>query len=214
MDHNQTTTHAETMSRAFSSANLTYTALSTSAADKEFFHKLQSDPVSFGQSDFSLFRPQRQEQTDELLSKMIKDALLVVKICLASEQVVEDSHESKGGEDDEKQTPIGFILLTSHPAIRPHVHNTDLGISILSKYTGKGYGSEAINWAVNWAFRFGNLHRVSIGSFGYNPRALALYERLGFVKEGVTREVVWWDGRWWDGVNMGMLRRDWEELRQ
>jgi GNAT superfamily N-acetyltransferase len=219
MAHNHPMNPAETMSRAFTSANLLYKPFSASpdSSDKKFFYKLQNDPISFGQADISLFRPQRKEDTADQLSNMLKDSLLCVKICLKSNKTAEgesqDSAIKSEDVDEEGLTPIGFVCFPGLSTKRPHMQSASLGIQLFSQYTGKGYGSEAIKWAVNWAFRFANVHRVSIGSFGYNPRALALYERLGFVNEGGPREAIFWDGKWWDEVSLGMLRSEWEVLR-
>ncbi len=42
--------------------------------------------------------------------------------------------------------------------------------------------------------------RLEIEAFATNPRAIALYERLGFEREGVRREAALVDGRYVDIV--------------
>ena len=46
--------------------------------------------------------------------------------------------------------------------------------------------------------------------FAYNERAIALYEKLGFVREGVYREFLARDGVRYDMYLYGLLRREWE----
>ncbi len=75
---------------------------------------------------------------------------------------------------------------------------------------GKGYGSEAMQLLLKFAFHELNLHRVQLTVFSYNERAMRLYEHLGFVKEGVHREHLYRDGQRFDMVLYGMLRREWE----
>jgi RimJ/RimL family protein N-acetyltransferase len=75
----------------------------------------------------------------------------------------------------------------------------------------RGYGTEALQLAMRFAFDELNLHRVSLNVFSYNRRAMALYEKLGFRQEGLQREVVQRDGRRHDLVWYGLLRREWEE---
>lgn len=88
--------------------------------------------------------------------------------------------------------------------------NAELGISIGEPDAwGQGYGSEAIVLMLDHAFRELNLHRVHLHVKATNPRAIACYERLGFVREGVRREVHWQDGAWVDGVLMSILDREW-----
>jgi RimJ/RimL family protein N-acetyltransferase len=77
---------------------------------------------------------------------------------------------------------------------------------------GKGYGSEATQLALAFAFDELNLHRVQLSVFAYNERAIALYEKLGFVHEGTYREHLRRDGQYYDMYLYGLLRREWREL--
>ena len=81
-------------------------------------------------------------------------------------------------------------------------------------YQNKGYGAEAINWALDWAFRFGGFHRVEISTVSYNERAMHRYTRLGFVEEGRRREAYWYDRKWYDVVSYSMLEGEWTALRE
>jgi RimJ/RimL family protein N-acetyltransferase len=99
----------------------------------------------------------------------------------------------------------------SADAARAHHRSTELGITLHASHQSRGYGSEAILWAAEFAFRHANLHRVAIGAFAWNERAYGLYERLGFVMEGRARECFWYDGRWEDAVSLGMLAGEWWE---
>ena len=75
---------------------------------------------------------------------------------------------------------------------------------------GKGYGYEAMQLALAFAFHELNLHRVQLTVFSYNQRAIALYERLGFQREGTEREFLQRDGQRYDMYLYGLLRREWE----
>lgn len=86
-----------------------------------------------------------------------------------------------------------------------------MGISIRPEDQGKGYGSEAIQWALEWAFVHAGLHRVALTVAEWNGRAIKVYEKLGFVLEGRMREALWKEGRWWDLLYMGVLSREWAE---
>jgi RimJ/RimL family protein N-acetyltransferase len=76
---------------------------------------------------------------------------------------------------------------------------------------GKGYGEEAMRLALKFAFHEINLHRLQLTVFEYNDRAIRLYERLGFVREGTYREFLNRDGQRYDMYLYGLLRREWEE---
>ena len=75
---------------------------------------------------------------------------------------------------------------------------------------GQGYGTEAVRLALGFAFGELNLRRMQLTVFAYNERAIALYERLGFRREGVFREFLERDGRTWDMYLYGILRGEWE----
>jgi RimJ/RimL family protein N-acetyltransferase len=77
-------------------------------------------------------------------------------------------------------------------------------------YRGRGYGSDALRVLLKFAFLEMNLNRVGLEVMSYNTAALTAYERIGFVREGVQREVVYRDGAYYDIIGMGMLRREWE----
>ncbi|MER7502879.1 GNAT family protein [Nonomuraea pusilla] len=78
---------------------------------------------------------------------------------------------------------------------------------------GKGYGSEAITLVLDHAFGATPLHRVSLEVFSYNARARHVYEKLGFVQEGVLRESLRWAGEWHDTLVMAVLRSEWAAAR-
>lgn len=86
-----------------------------------------------------------------------------------------------------------------------------LGLGIgEADYRGKGYGSDALAVLLRYAFHELNMHRMSLGVFAYNTRAIKAYTKLGFVEEGRLREAIFRDGKRHDILHMGLLRRDWE----
>ena len=88
--------------------------------------------------------------------------------------------------------------------------NTFLSIAIGERANrGQGYGTEAVSLALGYAFNELNLHRVCLNVMSYNTNAIALYEKLGFTKEGIQREHVKKDGQHFDMIFYGMLSREW-----
>src|SRR5512138_2508993 len=78
-----------------------------------------------------------------------------------------------------------------------------------TEYWGKGYGTDAMDILLRFAFTEINLQRVSLSVFEYNPRAIRCYEKVGFRHEGHLRKVLNRSGRRWNEVYMGILREEW-----
>lgn len=67
---------------------------------------------------------------------------------------------------------------------------------------GNGYGTEATCLALSLAFDKLGVHRVLLTVFGWNDRAVRLYERAGFHVTGRRPAGVLRDGRSWDRIVM------------
>jgi len=87
--------------------------------------------------------------------------------------------------------------------------NAMLGIVIAEKeYWDRGFGTDAIQALLRFAFDEMNLHRVYLSVFDFNGRALRCYEKCGFRQEGRAREGLFRDGRYHDLIEMAILRRE------
>lgn len=75
---------------------------------------------------------------------------------------------------------------------------------------GKGFGTDAMRIILRYAFTELNLHRITLGVFAYNPRAIRSYEKAGFKVEGRERQFAQRDGKRHDVFYMGILRQEWE----
>lgn len=85
-----------------------------------------------------------------------------------------------------------------------------MGIAIGDrKHWGQGYGSEAAQLGLTFAFDELNLHRVTATVFDYNRRSITLVEKLGFRHEGTFRQFLERDGQRHDMLLYGLLRPEW-----
>ena len=84
-----------------------------------------------------------------------------------------------------------------------------LGIVIGREHWSDGLGTEAVRLMVDYGFAEMGLHRVELGVFSYNDRAIKSYTRVGFREEGRRRENNFHAGHWHDEVVMAILEDDW-----
>ncbi|MFT4414869.1 GNAT family N-acetyltransferase [Fredinandcohnia humi] len=103
---------------------------------------------------------------------------------------------------------VGFVDIDS--IIWPH-RNAWLAIAIGGiGNRNRGLGYEAMQLALEYAFKELNLYRIQLTVFEYNERAIALYEKIGFVHEGTSREFLERDGKRYDMYSYGILKHEWE----
>ena len=74
----------------------------------------------------------------------------------------------------------------------------------------RGVGTEAIRLFLCYGFEQLGLRRISLDVLNFNPRAKRVYDKLGFVTEGVLREEHRWGDEWIDVTIMSMLAREWD----
>ncbi|MFA4872310.1 MAG: GNAT family protein [Patescibacteria group bacterium] len=85
-----------------------------------------------------------------------------------------------------------------------------LGIFIGDKrYWNQGYGTDAMRTILRYGFQKLKLHRIELGVYAYNPRAIRVYEKLGFTHEGRQRRAIRWRNNYYDRLIMGILREEW-----
>jgi len=73
------------------------------------------------------------------------------------------------------------------------------------KNWNNGYGKELTQAILKYAFDQLKLHKVDLRVLAYNKRAIACYEKCGFVQEGVLRENAFINNEWHDDIIMSIL---------
>lgn len=102
---------------------------------------------------------------------------------------------------------IGFISLND---VLFKNRNAELGIGIpLAENRHQGFGKEAVKLLLEYAFDHLGLHKVTLVAHENNHHAISLYEKLGFVQEGIDRESFFEKGNWLDQIRYGMLETEW-----
>jgi ribosomal protein S18 acetylase RimI-like enzyme len=85
-----------------------------------------------------------------------------------------------------------------------YAHGGILGIGLLPPFRGQGIGTRLITTALN-AARTTGFSRVELTVREANTNAIELYEKVGFVVEGLQRNAVKIDGEYENVIVMGLL---------
>ncbi|QCS43930.1 GNAT family N-acetyltransferase [Natrinema versiforme] len=105
-------------------------------------------------------------------------------------------------------TPIGTIGLHS---IEWETRKAEIGYWLAPDHHGRGYGTEATERVVRYAFDQLGLHRIAARVFEFNEPSKRLLESVGFTQEGVHRDGEFIDGEWQDVYWYGLLENEWRE---
>lgn len=192
----------------------------TQQDDYEFlFREIDTDPVTVSLSGPMLLKPPRKQKPEDWFEKWKKnDFLMDVIICLRPDVKANETHfktSAASEEDVDQPKPIGMINVSSGVYGRnPSSRACSLGIAIAAPYQNSGYGTEAVRWTIDWAFRRANMHSVHLGSVEYNKRAHKCYQKAGFKLDGKQRQCHWHDRRFYDLYLFSILEDEWEQLQE
>ncbi len=88
---------------------------------------------------------------------------------------------------------------------RPRLrHAGEFGITISQAHWGLGLGTMMIRIMIEWAKASRVIRKINMGVHADNERALSLYQRFGFVREGVITRQFAVAGRFYDAYLMGL----------
>lgn len=103
----------------------------------------------------------------------------------------------------EKNRVIGNLGFNG--GVRSRVkHCGEFGVSVLRDYWGNGIGSSLIQYMLDWAAS-GPVTKINLRVKDDNTKAITLYERFGFEKEGVLRRDFRINGIYYDSIMMGKI---------
>ncbi|KAK5175042.1 uncharacterized protein LTR77_000178 [Saxophila tyrrhenica] len=118
-----------------------------------------------------------------------------------------DDYFSKDG--TARYPTIGVFVLSSQDNMHFATRTARFGIALDKEHHDRGYGTELLQWAQAYCFKTLGCHRLELNVAAFNKRAFHVYEKVGFVKEGVRRKRWWIDGQWVDDIEMAMLEEEW-----
>ena len=102
--------------------------------------------------------------------------------------------------------PVGYVALRD---VTPESRTGELDLVIGERSAwGRGIGTDATRTICRYGFDKLGMHRVHLWVFTENAPAIRVYEKAGFVREGVARDRFYKHGRWHDCLLMGLLAEE------
>lgn len=93
--------------------------------------------------------------------------------------------------------------------IKAKRRSAEIGYVLNEKYHKKGYGKEAAQAILDFAFNTLDLHKVTADCQADNKASEALMKSLGMKKEGRLRQhELWKNGQWVDMLQYGTLKEE------
>ncbi len=159
------------------------------------------------------FRYIRKWVNDPEITDYLSDVFLYPHSLLTSENFLNDMMEGKNPKTK------GFVIgdmQTGKYIGQIDIFNIDwknrcaeIGLVIGNpENLNKGYGREAINLLLNFAFYRMNLHRMELEVYDYNIRGYRCYRSCGFLEEGRQRKKFFYQGEYRDKIQMGILKEE------
>lgn len=157
-------------------------------SDLELTHAWVNNPEIM--DTLSLHGPISRKQQQVWFENLCRDpSKIVFAICL------KDSHEHVGN----------VSLRNIDPLNRNAMFSIFLGTR---QHRSQGIGKEATVLMLEHAFVFMNLHRIYLKTTSSNESAIAMYEKIGFIREGCMRQHEFKNGKYVDKLLFGILKTE------
>lgn len=142
--------------------------------------------------------PETLEETQKLLDRILNRPTDADIIDFAI-------HKKDGG------TLIGVGMIAH---IDLYNRRCDLGIGLgwNKDNWGKGYASECLQAVISYCFHELHMNRIGAEIYEFNVPSIRLFERNGFLRDGVLRQYIHKDGVFKDMYSYSLLQDDWKNL--
>lgn len=141
----------------------------------------ESDFLSFGAGEFDF---------------SVADEREFIRKCRAA-----DNQLFMMGLIDDTIVSILNFLAGRRPRIR---HCGELSLTVRKQYWGQGIGSLMLDTLIDWAKQTTIIKKLNLRVRTDHHRAIALYERKGFVREGTISREILLNGKFYDHHWMGL----------
>lgn len=148
--------------------------------------------LTFGRSHFTFNEEKQAEYIEDYNNSYDKFFFVIVK----------------KGKLAENEQAIGIGLLYDVDFV---LGKATLGLLLDKSFQSNGYGKEATNLLLEFAFNILNLNNVMLYAIDFNEKAIAMYESFGFKTIGRRRETYPINNKVYDEVYMDILKKEFNE---
>jgi len=142
----------------------------------------ESDNLTFGVGEFG----KTVEQEEAYIENVLKENNALALIAIFDEKIV------------------GNLNFSGGPRQRT-AHVGEFGVSVLKEYWGSGIGESLILYLIGWSKNLSIIRKINLRTRTDNTRAIKLYEKLGFLEEGIIKRDFLINGVFYDSLAMGLL---------
>ncbi|EIM0413532.1 spermidine N1-acetyltransferase [Listeria monocytogenes] len=94
-----------------------------------------------------------------------------------------------------------------------YIHRrAEFQIIIDPKFQGHGYAVSATKLAMKYAFHVLNMHKLFLVVDKVNEKAIHVYEKVGFIREGELIDEFFVDGTYHDAIRMCIFQHQYREM--
>lgn len=98
---------------------------------------------------------------------------------------------------------VGWLMLFPYYGrLEKTKHVKSLGMGVAKAFRSSGVGTALMDYAIKWA-RQRRVKKIVLSVFSTNKKAIRLYEKFGFEREGKMKRQFLIDGRYVDEIMMG-----------
>lgn len=146
--------------------------------------------------------PRVMQHVNRPMAGALEDAMELIALINGRIEAQESFHWAitRKGED-------GFMGLIGLWRVVKEHHLAELGYTLMHEHWGRGYASEAITAVTDFGFDGLGLHRIEAITRPANPASMRVLEKNGFVREGLLRQNILWNGVFHDSVHFGRVRK-------
>lgn len=92
-------------------------------------------------------------------------------------------------------------------------HRANIGYDLQPQYWNQGIISEALKAIVSFGFQRLGINRIEAEVMPGNHASEKVLEKLGFVREGLLRDWMLWNGKHYDMTMFSLLNKDFQHLQ-